>query len=76
MYQQKKLCHRKSVFTVYVLLDKKEVFIIQVSQGLLGTAIHKLMIGIIQLMYSNFLLLNNFIGTSNICNQNQETYMQ
>ena len=34
MYQQKKTCHRQSVFTVYVLLDKKEVFIIQVSQGL------------------------------------------
>ena len=41
MYQQKKPCHRKSVFTVYVLLDKKEVvFIIQVSQGLLEAVRH------------------------------------
>ena len=40
MYQQKKPCHRQSVFTVYVLLDKKEVFIIQVSQGLLEAVRH------------------------------------
>ena len=66
---KKALSSSKCVYCLCPPWQKRSVYHSSFTRFAWGTALHKLMIGVMQLMYSNFFLLNNFIGTSNICNK-------